>query len=90
MNSMKRKLISTLTCAWMATSITSLQAQSFTPAVIFDMGGKHDKSFNQSAFDGAERFKKDFNVNYLEAEVTQAPCVRLVVASIEPRTWGRR
>ena len=59
MNSMKRKLISTLT------SITSLQAQSFTPAVIFDMGGKHDKSFNQSAFDGAERFKKDFNVNYL-------------------------
>ena len=71
MKSMKHKLISAMTCAWMAASITSVQAQSFTPAVIFDMGGKHDKSFNQSAFDGAERFKKDFNVNYLEAEVTQ-------------------
>ncbi len=70
MKSTRRYLISTITCACMTVSLTSVQAQSFTPAVIFDMGGKHDKSFNQSAFDGAERFKKDFNVAYLEAEVT--------------------
>ena len=25
------------------------------PAVVYDMGGKFDKSFNQAAFDGAER-----------------------------------
>ena len=29
------------------------------PAVIYDMGGKFDKSFNQAAFDGAERWKKE-------------------------------
>jgi basic membrane protein A and related proteins len=28
------------------------------PAVIYDMGGKFDKSFNQAGFDGAERWKK--------------------------------
>ena len=33
-------------------------AQDFTPAVIFDMGGKFDKSFNEAAYHGAERFKE--------------------------------
>ena len=30
-------------------------AQDFQAAVVFDMGGKFDKSFNQAAYDGAER-----------------------------------
>ncbi|MET0982738.1 MAG: BMP family ABC transporter substrate-binding protein, partial [Telluria sp.] len=28
-------------------------------AIVYDAGGKFDKSFNQSAFEGAERFKKE-------------------------------
>ena len=40
------------------------------PAVIFDMGGKFDKSFNQSAYDGMERWKKESGKPYLEFEVT--------------------
>ena len=32
-------------------------AQDFQPAVIFDMGGKFDKSFNEAAYNGAEKFK---------------------------------
>ena len=40
------------------------------PAVVFDMGGKFDKSFNQSAYDGAERWKKESGKAYLEFEVT--------------------
>lgn len=28
------------------------------PAVVFDMGGKFDKSFNQAAYAGIERWKK--------------------------------
>jgi basic membrane protein A len=40
------------------------------PAVIYDMGGKFDKSFNQSAYDGAERWKKETGKTYQEFEIT--------------------
>ena len=46
------------------------QAEDFTPAVVFDMGGKFDKSFNEAAFNGAEKFKADTGVQYREFEVT--------------------
>jgi basic membrane protein A len=45
-------------------------AQNFVPAVIFDMGGKFDKSFNEAAYNGAEKFKKETGINYAEFEVT--------------------
>ncbi len=40
------------------------------PAVIYDMGGKFDKSFNQAAYDGAERWKKESGKQYLEFEIS--------------------
>jgi basic membrane protein A and related proteins len=40
------------------------------PAVIFDMGGKFDKSFNEAAYTGIERWKKETGKNYLEFEVS--------------------
>ena len=40
------------------------------PAVIYDMGGKFDKSFNQAAFDGAEKWKKEGGKAYLEFEIS--------------------
>jgi basic membrane protein A len=45
-------------------------AQDFKPAVIYDLGGKFDKSFNEAAYNGAEMFKKEAGVDYLEFEVT--------------------
>ncbi len=42
------------------------------PAVIFELGGKFDRSFNQAAFDGAEAWKKQSGKPYLEFEVTNA------------------
>ena len=45
-------------------------AQEFSPAVVFDMGGKFDKSFNEAAYAGAERFKKESGIAYREFEVT--------------------
>jgi basic membrane protein A len=39
------------------------------PAVIFDMGGKFDKSFNQAGYEGAERWKKETGKTYLEFEI---------------------
>src|SRR5687768_4772266 len=41
------------------------------PAVIFDMGGKFDKSFNEAAFRGMERYKKETGKPVLEFEVTK-------------------
>jgi basic membrane protein A len=45
-------------------------AQEFVPAVVFDMGGKFDKSFNEAAYQGAERFKKETGIAYRDFEVT--------------------
>jgi basic membrane protein A len=40
------------------------------PAVIFDLGGKFDKSFNESAYNGAERWAKETGGTYLEIELS--------------------
>jgi basic membrane protein A and related proteins len=60
----------TLFAATLALAATVAVASQ--PAVIYDMGGKFDKSFNQAAFNGAERWKKGSGKNYLEFEVSQA------------------
>jgi len=39
-------------------------------AIVYDAGGKFDKSFNQSAFEGATRFKKETNVNFIEVQAS--------------------
>src|SRR3954463_11596857 len=38
--------------------------------IVYDAGGKFDKSFNQSAFEGAERFKKETKISYIEAQAS--------------------
>jgi basic membrane protein A and related proteins len=45
-------------------------AHAQQPAVIFDMGGKFDKSFNQAGYQGAEQWKKESGKNYLEFEIS--------------------
>lgn len=52
----------------MTTGVAS--AQDFQPAILFDMGGKFDKSFNEAAYNGAERFKQETGIEYIEFEVT--------------------
>lgn len=39
------------------------------PALIFDLGGKFDKSFNEAAYAGAERWAKDTGGSYKELEM---------------------
>lgn len=51
-------------------SASVVQAAEISPAVVFDMGGKFDKSFNQGVYDGVERFKSETNIEYREFEVT--------------------
>ncbi len=40
------------------------------PAIIYDLGGKFDKSFNEAAYNGMERWKKESGKQYLEFEVS--------------------
>jgi basic membrane protein A len=56
-----------LLCA-LAVSVANIAAHA-QPAVIYDMGGKFDKSFNQAGYDGAERWKKETGKAYLEFEI---------------------
>ncbi len=39
------------------------------PAIIYDLGGKFDKSFNEAAFGGAERWKAETGGTYKELEM---------------------
>ncbi|MPZ10120.1 MAG: BMP family ABC transporter substrate-binding protein [Kiloniellaceae bacterium] len=45
-------------------------AAEISPAVVFDMGGKFDKSFNEGVYNGVEQFKKETGIEYREFEVT--------------------
>ena len=66
-----RKVVTGVAVAVAALISGAAAAQDFTPAVIFDMGGKFDKSFNEAAYNGAERFKEETGIEYLEFEITQ-------------------
>src|SRR5215467_6451352 len=51
-------------------SATIVQAGDTKPAIVFDTGGKFDKSFNEGVAYGAERFKKETGIEPIEFEVT--------------------
>ena len=57
------------------TAVGTAGAADFTPAVVFDMGSKFDKSFNEAAWNGAERFKAETGIAYREFEVSN-PAMR--------------
>ena len=50
---------------------SSSQAMAYKPAVVFDMGGKFDKSFNEGIWNGLEKFRKETGIKYREFEVQQ-------------------
>ena len=46
----------------------SVVGQSFEPVLLYDIGGKFDKSFNEAAFRGAERFNNDTGISFRDFE----------------------
>jgi basic membrane protein A len=57
------------TIAGLAFSATAAFAQdAFKPAIVYDLGGKFDKSFNEGVYAGAEKFKKDTGTEYRDFE----------------------
>ncbi|HEU4777279.1 MAG TPA: BMP family ABC transporter substrate-binding protein [Telluria sp.] len=61
-----------LTIAAMAAAGACASASAADPklGIVYDAGGKFDKSFNQSAFEGASRFKKETNINFIEVQAS--------------------
>jgi basic membrane protein A len=47
-------------------------AAAAEPAVIYELGGKNDKSFGEAAWRGAEQWKKETGKAYLEFEIANA------------------
>ena len=64
---MKKVILTLLATAAMATSALAADSK---PAVIYDLGGKFDKSFNEAAFHGAEKFAKETGTKFREFEIS--------------------
>ena len=48
---------------------TAAFAADIKPAVVYDLGGKFDKSFNEGVFNGATKFSKDSGVAFRDLEI---------------------
>ncbi|WP_298727264.1 BMP family ABC transporter substrate-binding protein [uncultured Ferrovibrio sp.] len=66
---MTKIIRTTLGAAAIALMAASAQAADIKPAVVYDMGGKFDKSFNEAAYIGAEKFKAESKIGYADFEV---------------------
>ena len=59
-----------LAAAAVALAATTVQGADFKPAVVYDMGGKFDKSFNEGVYNGVKRFTEETGIEVMEFEVT--------------------
>jgi basic membrane protein A len=64
---MKKSLLSLLALA--AMSATALAAD-IKPALVYGTGGKFDKSFNEAAFNGAQKFQQETGIEFRDFEPT--------------------
>src|SRR5271157_1493562 len=64
-----RKSYLLTTTVFAGSLVTAAYAAEVKPAVVYDLGGKFDKSFNEGVFHGAERFKKDSGVDFRDLEI---------------------
>jgi basic membrane protein A len=64
---MKRIVLGLLASAAMT---VSAYAQDIAPALLFDLGGKFDKSFNEASYNGAQKFTEETGIEYVEFEIS--------------------
>ncbi len=57
-----------LAAASFAFAAAAAVAAEIKPAVVYDLGGRFDKSFNEGVYNGAEQFKKDKGIAYRDFE----------------------
>jgi basic membrane protein A and related proteins len=61
--------VTTAICAGGLFASAAAYAADIKPAVIYDLGGKFDKSFNEGVFNGATKFKKDTGIDFQDFEI---------------------
>jgi basic membrane protein A and related proteins len=66
------RISSSLVTVAAAAILVVAHAKDFSPAIVYDFGGKFDRSFNQSASEGAARFTKETGIAVREFEITNA------------------
>ncbi len=64
------QILSNVKLGVLAAAMAASFAAVAEPAIIYDLGGKFDKSFNEAAYNGMEKWKKETGKKYLEFEVT--------------------
>ncbi len=62
--------LKTLGAAAILFTAQSASAADIEPGIVFDMGGKFDKSFNEGVYNGAEKFKTETGIDYRDFEST--------------------
>jgi basic membrane protein A and related proteins len=62
-------LLTTAICAGSFFASAAAYAADIKPAVIYDLGGKFDKSFNEGVFNGATKFAKETGVAFRDLEI---------------------
>jgi basic membrane protein A len=64
-----RKSYLLTTAVFAGSLVTAAYAAEVKPAVVYDLGGKFDKSFNEGVFNGATKFKKDSGIDFRDLEI---------------------
>ena len=65
---MKRFVLGLLAAT--AMSASAFAQEDIQPGLLFDLGGKFDKSFNEASYNGAEQFKSETDIEYVEFEIS--------------------
>jgi basic membrane protein A len=61
-----KKLVLALAAALFSTAVSAAEIK---PAIVYDLGGKFDKSFNEGVFNGAQKFTADTGVAFRDIEL---------------------
>jgi basic membrane protein A len=67
---MKNLIVAIVTVVGTLLGSASVHAED-RPAMLYDMGGKFDKSFNENAFNGMDKFRKEKNGSVFEFELSR-------------------
>src|SRR5882724_11048228 len=57
-------------CAAVLLTASAALAAPIKPAIVYSTGGKHDKSFSEALYAGAERFKTESHIPYVDFEIS--------------------
>lgn len=64
------QMLTTLLSVWLLV-LTCAPAAAFYPAIVYDTGGRFDKSFNQAAYEGVLRFKRATGATVHDYEIVE-------------------